>query len=94
MAQALRALTVCNFRGPGFNSHYPHGSPQLSVTPVSGDLTLSHKHTCSQITNLHKINNLKNIKDTHSAFAIQHLTGNPRQEEDKMDAERGKEKSQ
>ena len=32
MAQRLRAL--CSYRGPGFNSQHPHGSSQLSITPV------------------------------------------------------------
>ena len=42
-------------RGPGFNSQHPHGSSQLPVTLVSGDLTPSHRHACRQITNVHKI---------------------------------------
>ena len=29
--------TGCSFRGLGFTSQHPHGSLQLSVTPVPGD---------------------------------------------------------
>jgi hypothetical protein len=43
--------TTCSSRGPGFNSQYPQGSSQLSITPVSGDLTPSHRHTCQQNIN-------------------------------------------
>ena len=38
--------TSCSSRGLGFNSQHPHGSSQLSVTPVPGDLTPSHRQTC------------------------------------------------
>jgi hypothetical protein len=38
-------------RGPRFCSQHPHGSSQLSVIPVSGDLTPSHRHTPQQNTN-------------------------------------------
>ena len=42
--------TYCSSRGPGFNSQHPHGSSQLSVTPVSDTLTQTHmqahKHQC------------------------------------------------
>lgn len=31
----------CSFRGPGFNSQYPYGSSQLSITQVSGNLALT-----------------------------------------------------
>jgi hypothetical protein len=31
--------TGCSFKGLRFTSQYPHGSSQLSVTPVPGDLT-------------------------------------------------------
>ena len=31
-------------RGPRFNSQHPHGSSQLSVTPVPGDPTPMGKH--------------------------------------------------
>lgn len=33
--------TGCPCRGPRFKSQYPHGGSQLSVTPVSGNLTPS-----------------------------------------------------
>jgi hypothetical protein len=36
-------------KGPGFNSQHPHDSSHLSVTPAS------HRHTCRQDTNAHKI---------------------------------------
>ena len=42
-------------RGPRFNSQYPHGSSQLSVTVVPGDVTPSLKHICRQSTNAHEI---------------------------------------
>ena len=47
--------------GPGFNSRHPHGHPHLSVTPVPGSLTTSHRHTCWKNTNAHnlKVNHLK-----------------------------------
>ena len=35
----------CSSRGPGFNSQHPHGSSQLSVAPIPGDLTPSYQHT-------------------------------------------------
>jgi hypothetical protein len=44
--------TGCSSRGLGFNSQHPHGSLQLFVTPVPGDLTLSHRQTCRQNTNI------------------------------------------
>jgi hypothetical protein len=43
VTQWLRALG-CSSRGPGFNSQHPHGSSQLSVTPVPADPTPSHRH--------------------------------------------------
>jgi hypothetical protein len=38
--------TGCSSRGPGFNSHLPHGGSQLSITPVPEDLIPSglHRH--------------------------------------------------
>jgi hypothetical protein len=41
---SLVKSTDCSSRGPRFNSQHLHGSSQLSVTPVSGDLVPSH--TC------------------------------------------------
>ena len=35
--------TEYSSRGPGFNSQHPRGSSQLSVTPVPGNLTPSHR---------------------------------------------------
>ena len=35
--------TDCSSRGPRFNSQHPHNSTYLSVTPVPGDLTPSHR---------------------------------------------------
>ena len=58
--------TGCSSKGPRFNSQHPHGSSQLSVTPVPGDLTPSHRHTSGQNTNVHKIKinkSLKNVKE-------------------------------
>jgi hypothetical protein len=39
----------CSFRRPKFNSQHPHGSSQLSVTPVPRDLTLHRQNI-----NIHK----------------------------------------
>jgi hypothetical protein len=47
--------TGCSSRRPGFNSQHPHGSSQPSVTPLSGDLKPSHRHTCSQNINVYNI---------------------------------------
>ena len=55
MAQRLRALSTLP-DGPGFNSQHPHGSSELSVTPVPELLTPSHKQICRQNTNAPKIN--------------------------------------
>ena len=33
---SLVKSTICSCRGPRFNSQHPHGSSQLSVTPVPG----------------------------------------------------------
>jgi hypothetical protein len=42
-------------REPRLNSQHPPGDSQLSVTPVPGDLTPSHRHSCKQNTNEHKM---------------------------------------
>jgi hypothetical protein len=43
-----------------FKSQHPQGVSQLSVTPFPGNLTPSHRHTCSQNANKHKVKiNLK-----------------------------------
>jgi hypothetical protein len=47
--------TDCSSGGPRFNSQQPHGNLQLSVTPVPGDPMPSHRYTCRQNTNAHKI---------------------------------------
>jgi hypothetical protein len=47
-------MTDCSSREPGFNSQHPHGTSQLSTTPVSRDL-ISHSHICMQNTNEYKI---------------------------------------
>lgn len=39
--------TGCSSRRPGFNSQYPHGILQLSVTQISGD------PTCTWCTDTH-----------------------------------------
>jgi hypothetical protein len=54
--------TGCSFREWGFDSQHPHGSSQLSVTPVPGDPTPSHRHTCRQNTNAHEIKVNKTFK--------------------------------
>jgi hypothetical protein len=52
MAQWLRVLAAF----PENPVQFPVPTWQLT-TPVPGDLTPSHRHTCSQITNVHKIKN-------------------------------------
>jgi hypothetical protein len=42
-------------RGPGFNSQHSCVSSKLSVTLVPEGTTPSHRHTCSQNSNVHKI---------------------------------------
>lgn len=42
MVQQFKS-TGFSSRAPGFNSQYPRGSSQLSVTPVSGDLMPSSR---------------------------------------------------
>ena len=34
-------MSICSSRGPGFDSHHPHGGFQLSLTAAVGDLTHS-----------------------------------------------------
>jgi hypothetical protein len=47
--------TGCFSKGPEFNSHHQQGRSQMSITPVPGDPTPSHRHTCCQNTNAYKI---------------------------------------
>ena len=51
MAQWVKSIGSSS-RGPGFNSQHPHGSSQLSVTSVPGDVLVQN--------NAHKIK-LNNI---------------------------------
>jgi hypothetical protein len=44
----------CSSRVHQFNSWNPRGSSQLSVIPVPGDLTSSHRHPCRQNTRVRK----------------------------------------
>lgn len=65
MAQRLE----CRLLLQGFNDQFPHDSSQLPITPIPGDLTLSHRHTRRENTNVQKIqmNSLKkerNYSDT------------------------------
>ena len=54
--------TGCSSRGPGFNSQHLHGSSQLSVTPVPGDVMSTYRHICRPSSMRIKINeSLKNI---------------------------------
>ena len=56
-------------RGPRFNSQHPCGISHLSVTLVPGLLTASHRLTCRQNTNEHKIkiNENKQINNNKSS---------------------------
>ena len=47
--------TGCSYRGPRFNFQHPPDSSQLSISPVPGHPTPSHRHTHRQNTNAHKI---------------------------------------
>ena len=40
--------TGCSSQGPKFNFQHPHGSSQLSPTPVPGNPTPLHRHRCRQ----------------------------------------------
>ena len=67
--------TVCPSRGPRFNSQHPHGSSQLSVNPVPGSLTPSHRHTYRN-TNAHKIKINKSFlkKESKSKETVTRIT--------------------
>jgi hypothetical protein len=81
MALWLRALAALP-EDPGFNSEHPHGSSQLSVTPVPGDRTPSHRHICRQNTNAQKIKINTNFKRIGKETRIQmkeHLENHPYQ---------------
>jgi hypothetical protein len=54
--------TGCFSRGPGFNFQFPHGSSQVSITPVLRDLVPSHRYACRQNTSAHKNTLIKNTK--------------------------------
>jgi hypothetical protein len=54
-AQWVRVLPFVLPEDLEFNLQYPYWSLQLSVIPVPGDPTLSHRHTGRQNTNAHKI---------------------------------------
>ena len=56
------AVKNCSFRGPGFKLKHPHSNSQLSVTPAPGDLIATHRHTCRQKNNAHKIKTNKFTK--------------------------------
>lgn len=47
--------TVYSSREPGFNSQHQHGDSWLYASSVPGNLVPSHRHTCRQSTNAHKI---------------------------------------
>lgn len=42
--------TGCPSGGPWFSFQNPHGSSQMSITVVPGDLTPSYRHTCKTKT--------------------------------------------
>ena len=62
MAQQLRALAALPEDLSSISQH-PHGSSQLSITPVPGDPAPLYRHTCRQNANAHEIKN-KFKKDT------------------------------
>jgi hypothetical protein len=74
--------TGCSSRRPGFNSQHPHGTSQLSVTPVPEDLAPFHRHAFRQNTNAHKNKYLKKktkTTKTERNLKMKHLgthTGN------------------
>lgn len=56
--------TYCSSQRPGFDSQHPHGSSQLSVTPVMGGKTPSsglRAHACTQTHTVNIINLKKYI---------------------------------
>ena len=65
MTQQLRALASLPEDPVQFRSS------QLSVTPVPGDLTPSHRHTCRQNSNAREIKN--KIKTLHILRSTLHL---------------------
>ena len=54
--------TGCFSRELKFNSQHAHGSSQVSVTLVPGNLAPSHRHAYRQNTNEHKHINLNTEK--------------------------------
>jgi hypothetical protein len=68
MAQLFSAVD-CSSKGSGFNSQHPHGSSQLSITPVPRDPIPFHRHACRQNTNAYKIIN-KNIFSQNLFFRV------------------------
>ena len=84
-AQRLRS-TGCSSRGPRFNSQHPHGSSQVSVTPVPGDLIPSsglHGHqahtwcTYIHVDRTHICFILKNFKPhIHTIFTFNYFLWN------------------
>jgi hypothetical protein len=56
MTQWLRALDVLPEDLGSFPSQHPHGSSQLSVTPIPEDLAPSHRHAGRKPVHI-KINN-------------------------------------
>ena len=72
MAQWLRALADL----PEDPAQVPHGSSQLSVSPVLGHLKPSHSHTRRQNTNVHKTkNHLKKVNLLHLCNVQSRSTG-------------------
>lgn len=47
--------TDCSSKGPKFNCQHPHGTSQLCLAPVLGDMMPTYRHTCTCNTNAHKI---------------------------------------
>lgn len=45
----------CSSKGPEFSSYHPNSSSKLCLAPVPGNVTPSHRYTCRQNLNEHKI---------------------------------------
>jgi hypothetical protein len=55
--------TCCPPRGPGFNSHHPYGSSELSATSVPGNLTPSQNNYQCKLTSAKLSEGRKEEKD-------------------------------
>jgi hypothetical protein len=75
MAQQLGALAVLpEVPGSIPSTHMAAHSSQLSVTPVPGGPSSSHRHTCRKTINANKIERNKSLKTQIKSFQ-NHMAG-------------------